>query len=59
MKKKKSRKIINLFLLQNMLTAAKRGFKENNSLQENKILVGFLTSQDVFFKLLNKGKKTR
>lgn len=41
-----------------MLTAAKRGFKEDNSLQENKILVGFLTSQDVFFKLLSKGRRS-
>lgn len=40
-----------------MLIAAKHGFKEDNSLQANKILVGFLTSQDVFFKLLSKGKK--
>lgn len=39
-----------------MLMAARQGFKEDNSLQVNKILVGFLTSQDVFFKMLNKGE---
>ncbi|XP_065224595.1 probable E3 ubiquitin-protein ligase HERC1 isoform X2 [Planococcus citri] len=39
---------------ENMLMAARHGFKEDNSLQVNKILVGFLTSQDAFFKLLAK-----
>lgn len=36
-----------------MLAAAKQGFNEENSLQVNKILIGFLTSQDAFYKLLH------
>lgn len=39
-----------------MLNAAKYGFKEDNSLKVNKILIEFLTSEETFFKLLKEGK---